>query len=117
MRRGTKLLLLAAMLLTLVAGLTACGSSSKSSSSNASTDTITIKNFNFGAPITVKVGATVTVHNTDTTAHTVTADDNSFNTGPIQPGHTATIKVTKVGTVKFHCNIHNYMTGSIQVTS
>ena len=103
-------------LLALVPALAACGSSSKTASSSAN-DTITISNFKFGSPITMKVGSTVTVKNADTTAHTVTADDTSFDTGPISPGKTKTLTVTKAGTIKFHCNIHNYMTGSIQVTS
>jgi plastocyanin len=107
---------IAVLAFTMVVG--ACGSSGAASAkaSAPSRATITIHNFNFGAPITVKMGTTVTVKNTDSTAHTVTADDKSFDTGPIPPGKTATITVAKAGTVKFHCNIHNYMTGSIQVT-
>jgi plastocyanin len=105
-------------LLALAPALTGCGSSSKSASkSSSSNDTITISNFKFGSPQTVKVGTTVTVKNADTTAHTVTADDISFNTGPISPGKTKTFVVTKAGTIKFHCDIHNFMTGSIRVTS
>jgi plastocyanin len=121
MRRATRLWALAAITVALAFALGACGSSSKgavpASNASASSDAITIHNFNFGAPITVKVGASITVKNTDTTAHTVTADDMSFDTGHIQPGKTATITVSKAGTIKFHCDIHNYMTGSIHVTA
>jgi plastocyanin len=107
----TKLLALVT-LLALAPVLAGCGSSSKSSNA-----TITIRNFKFGSPLTVKVGTTVTVKNADTTAHTVTADDKSFDTGPISPGKTKTFAVTKAGTLRFHCDIHNFMTGSIRVTS
>ena len=97
----------------LVIALGACGSSSKAGSASA----ITIKNFKFSVPASVKAGSVVTVENHDTTAHTVTADDKRFDTGPIAPGKTATITVGKAGTVKFHCNIHNYMTGSLTVSN
>ena len=112
----------------LAIGLAACGSdsSSKSSGSTATSaapapsstgSTITIKNFKFSPdPITVKVGQTVTVKNTDDTTHTVTADDKSFDTGDISGGSTATFTPSKAGSFGFHCNIHNYMTGTVKVT-
>jgi plastocyanin len=101
----------------------ACGSSSSSKATSSTTatasgagDTITIKNFMFGAPITVKAGATVTVKNTDPTTHTVAANDKSFDTGEIVAGTSATFVAPKAGTYKFHCNIHNYMQGTLNVT-
>jgi plastocyanin len=119
MHRASKGIVIAATVIALTLALGACGSSAKTAKAASSSDgsTITIHNFSFGEPITVKSGATITVKNTDSTAHTVTADDMSFNTGPIQPGTTASITVSKAGTVKFHCDIHNYMTGSIHVTA
>jgi plastocyanin len=104
-----------------------CGSSgsSKAAATTATTggtatvaNTITIKNFMFGAPITVKAGSMVTVKNTDSTTHTVAADDDkSFDTGEIHAGASATFVAPKAGTYKFHCNIHNYMMGTLTVTS
>ena len=123
MNQVTKVLAIAATTAALTLSLGACSSSAKTASPSAKTnagataDTITIHNFAFGAPITAKVGATITVKNSDSTAHTVTADDKSFDTGHIEPGKTATFTVSKAGTIKFHCDIHNYMTGSIQVTA
>ena len=111
------------VVVSLAIGLGACGSSSKSASSStapstATGTTITIHNFMFNPPtLMVKTGSTVTVKNTDDTAHTVTALDGSFDTKPIQPGKSATFTVAKAGTFKYHCNIHNYMMGTIQVTS
>jgi plastocyanin len=102
-----------------------CSSSSKSSdkptgttTATASGATISIKNFMFGDPITVKAGATVTVKNTDATTHTLASDDKAFDTGNINGGASATfVAPAKAGTYKFHCNIHDYMHGSIIVTS
>ncbi len=129
----------AAVLLSLGAG--ACGKSSSSTSSTttgasgsatttggatattaastpAGSGGISIKNFMFSPnPATAKVGDTITITNNDTTAHTVTADDGSFDTKDIAPGTTATIKVTKAGSVAFHCNIHQFMKASITVSS
>ncbi len=103
--------------------LSACGSSSKSGASEAPAggvsvpaDTIVIKDFKFNVPASVKVGATVTVMNQDMTAHTVTANDRSFDTGPIQPGTSKSITVGKAGEVPFHCDIHDYMTGALKVS-
>jgi plastocyanin len=104
---------------------TACsssGSSSKaggsSTSGGSSGSTITIKDFKFSpAPLTVKVGQKVTVKNADSTTHTVTANDGSFNTGDVNAGSSASFTAKKAGTFKFHCNIHNYMTGTLKVTS
>ncbi len=117
MKRATRVLAFAATAVALTFTLSACGSSSKGANASSTGATITIHNFNFGAPVTVKTGATITVKNTDSTAHTVTADDKSFDTRPIEPGKTATITVSKAGTITFHCDIHNYMTGSIHVTA
>ena len=79
-------------------------------------NSITIANFQFSPdPLVVKAGATVKVTNSDGTAHTVTAADKSFDTGDIDGGATATITLAKAGTYKYFCNIHNYMTGTIEV--
>jgi plastocyanin len=118
MQRVTKLGSLVVAVLALAVMLGACSSNSanRTAGSNAAS-TITIHNFMFNpSTLTVKIGATVTVHNTDSTDHTVTALDGAFNTGPIPAGKSATFTVSKAGTFPFHCNIHNYMTGTIQVT-
>ncbi len=79
-------------------------------------NSITIANFQFSpAPLVVMAGTTVKVTNTDGTAHTVTAADKSFDTGDVDGGGTSTITLAKAGTYKYFCNIHNYMTGTIEV--
>jgi plastocyanin len=117
------------------AGLVACGSGSTSTSSTtsapagagtttsgspttaASTGGITIKSYAFSpASVKAKVGDTVQIHNADPTAHTVTADDKSFDTKDIAASGMATIHVTTAGTFGFHCNIHQFMKGTITVS-
>ena len=110
-RRLRHVVLAAIAVLAPVVLVSACSSSS----STASKPTITIKNFHFMVPTSVKSGSAVTVKNDDTTAHTVRADDKSVDTGPILPDKTATITVRTAGAIKFHCNIHNYMTATLTV--
>jgi len=80
-------------------------------------DTITIKNFAFGAPITVKPGATVTVKNVGVETHTLSADDAMFDTGNIFGGKTVTFVAPMMpGSYAFHCNFHN-MHGTLIVSA
>jgi plastocyanin len=83
-------------------------------SANQSGNAIVIKNFAFSpTPLRVKAGATVTVTNKDSTAHTVTADKGAFDTGDLGGGKQMTIRIDKAGTYAYHCEIHNFMTGEI----
>jgi|tagenome__1003787_1003787.scaffolds.fasta_scaffold20559441_1 plastocyanin len=79
--------------------------------------TIDISNFKFApATLTVRAGAKVTVKNSDTTAHTATADSGgAFDTGDIAPGSSATITLKSAGSVAYHCSIHSFMHGKIVV--
>jgi plastocyanin len=77
---------------------------------------ITIRNFQFSPnPAVVDAGTALLVTNADGTTHTVTAGDHSFDTGELSGGATKTITITKPGTYKYFCDIHNYMTGTIEV--
>lgn len=76
-----------------------------------------IKNFAF-MPMTInlKVGQTLVVTNLDDAAHTITADDGSFNSGNLAKGQSFTWKATKAGTYSYFCDYHQYMTGTIEVS-
>nr|MDQ3571104.1 cupredoxin domain-containing protein [Actinomycetota bacterium] len=78
--------------------------------------TIVIKDFKF-EPKTLEVapGAEVTVKNEDGAAHTVTAGDRSFDTGNIAGSAQKEITVPGAGQVSYRCDIHQYMTGVIQI--
>ncbi|HEY6748582.1 MAG TPA: plastocyanin/azurin family copper-binding protein [Mycobacteriales bacterium] len=78
--------------------------------------TVVIDNFMFmPATLTVPVGTTVTWKFDDSTDHTVTADDKSFSSPPTSGGRTFTHTFSTAGTVKYHCSIHPFMTGTIVV--
>jgi plastocyanin len=90
-------------------------SSASSSRGSGSGTAVTIKNFQFSPnPIVVKAGSTLTVTNDDGTTHTLTADDKSFGTGNLNGGAKATVKIGAPGKYAYHCEIHNYMTGTIE---
>ena len=92
-------------------------SPSNTSANSAGAQTIDISNFKFAPPtLTVHAGAKVTVKNSDTTAHTATADaGGAFDTHDIAPGASATITLKAAGRVAYHCNIHSFMHGMIVV--
>ena len=99
--------------------------SSTASTSTASTPTagagasgtsISIKDFKFApTPLNAKAGDTITVTNNDGTDHELKANDGSFDAGRFSTG-SMTFTVTKAGTFAYHCDVHDYMTGVIQVT-
>jgi plastocyanin len=61
-------------------------------------------------------GTTVTWTNQDAMAHTVTADDGSWGSGPLGPGTTYSHVFTSPGTYTYHCAFHPFMTGTVMVT-
>jgi plastocyanin len=68
--------------------------------------TISIKDFQYNpADLAVKVGETVTVTNSDTAPHTVTARDGSFNVDVPANGK-ATVTVPKAGSHPYYCTYH-----------
>lgn len=77
---------------------------------------VSIAGFAFApGSLTVAAGQTVTWVNNDGVAHTATGA--AFDTGPIAPGASASVKMAKAGTFTYHCAIHPSMTGTIIVTA
>ena len=100
--------------------------SSSTSASTATTTDITIpqgasvqqvKQFYMPVNASVPKDASVTWTNKDIAPHTATADDGSFDAGTINPGSTASAMIKGQGDIQYHCNIHPWMHGSLQVSS
>jgi plastocyanin len=108
------------ILATLLAAIVfiSCSKSYNSGSNSApAAATVSIKNMAFNpGSLSVTAGATVTWTNSDTTIHTVTADDGSFNSGNIAVGATYSRSFSTAGTFSYHCTIHPEMTGKVIVT-
>jgi plastocyanin len=78
--------------------------------------TVDTKDFVYSpTPLSVAVGQKVTFKNSDTVAHTVTAEDKSFDSGDMQQGKTWSHVFTKAGTYTYTCAYHSFMHGSIVV--
>jgi plastocyanin/uncharacterized membrane protein len=79
---------------------------------------VIIKNFRFQpAQLSVRPGESIEFKNEDIYAHTVTADDGSFDSGLIQPGSTWTLTLAKAGTVAYHCAPHPNMKATLVAAS
>jgi plastocyanin len=67
------------------------------------------------AGLTVALGTTVTWTNDSDAEHTVTADDNSFDHDGIGTGETASQTFDTPGEFPYHCDLHDYMHGTVTV--
>jgi len=75
---------------------------------------VTIKNFLFSPAVSVvPVDTTVQVRNADGFAHTFSG--NHFGSGSLNSGSSFTITFTQVGTYRFYCTIHPFMSGVLYV--
>jgi plastocyanin len=120
--RTRRLLLGLPALLAVLALTSACGPTpkkpgggGKSSSASGST-TVSVKNFAFEPQrLTVSKGTKVTWKFEDTTAHTATANDKSFDSKGLKSGATYSFTFTKPGSYQYLCTFHQYMTGTVTV--
>jgi plastocyanin len=128
-RRGLAVLALLAIGALIAVG---CGGSSNNNQSGSPTTTAastttgggtsggsmaTIQNFAFHpATLNAKAGQKATWSNDDSTTHTVTADDGSFDSGNLSPGKSFSTTLAKAGMIKYHCSIHTFMHGTVSVS-
>jgi len=67
-------------------------------------------------PVTIQEGGKVNWINRDSEAHTATADDDTFDTGPLEEGKLKSETFKEQGTYAYHCTIHGTgMSGSVVV--
>lgn len=67
------------------------------------------------AQITVDAGTPITWTNNDTMPHSVTAQDGTFDSGPIQPGKQFKWTPQTAGAIDYHCIFHPSMTAVMTV--
>ncbi len=78
--------------------------------------TAVVQDFMFRpARIEIAAGTTVVWTNGGQVLHTVTAEDGSFDSGPIEAGARAAITYSQPGTFPFHCTPHPFMRGEVVV--
>ncbi|MCU1603436.1 MAG: blue (type 1) copper domain protein, partial [Frankiales bacterium] len=83
----------------------------------ATGNAIQIKGFAYSpATLKAKVGETITVTNEDSSVHTITASDKSFDSGDLAKGKAFTFTIKKAGSYDYICDIHQYMKGTITVS-
>lgn len=79
---------------------------------------VNIKDLAFGpATLHIKVGQTVEWVNADPLAHTVTADDKSWDSGFLDQGGRFSRRFTSAGSFPYHCEPHPQMRARIIVES
>ena len=78
---------------------------------------VLIKQMQFDPPqMTVQAGDTVEWKNEDIFSHTVTADDGSFDSGLIDPGHSWQMTFKTAQTLAYHCRPHPNMKAALTVS-
>lgn len=63
----------------------------------------------------IAAGTTVTWSNNDPLVHTVSADDKSWDSGPIEPGRSWSYTFTQAGEFAYHCTPHPFMKAVVVV--
>lgn len=77
---------------------------------------VMIDNFVYSpAPLTIKVGTTVTWINHDDIPHTVDSTQGKFKSAALDTDDKFEFKFTEAGEYPFYCRIHPKMTGKIVV--
>ncbi len=65
--------------------------------------------------VTIEVGSTVVWANRDAHLHTVTADDDSWDSGPIDVAGDYRRTFDEPGTFTYHCSYHRWMKATVTV--
>lgn len=65
--------------------------------------------------IRIKAGTEVVWKNKDSSGHTVSAEDGSFNSGTITQGGEFKMKFARPGTYTYTCDMHSFMSGRVVV--
>jgi plastocyanin len=124
----TRILTISLFVVTTLVAVAACSNSGGSVAPSAATSqapaapaggatAVSVKDFAFNpATASVPTGSKVTWTNNDTTAHTVTFDDGSADSGNVASAATFDHTFTTAGTFAYHCTIHSQMKGTVTVS-
>ena len=98
--------------------LAACGGRAAPTAADAAVaSSVSIKGFTYQPnPLSVRKGTTITWTNNDPTIHTISAEDNSFDSGTFKQDATFRITTTKAGSYPYFCRTHPFMRGTLTVT-
>jgi plastocyanin len=97
-------------------GLMQTGAGAQSTTTTAAPVVVHIKNFAYdAATVTIKPGDTVQFVNDDSTPHTVTATDKSFDSGNMDQNAKWSHTFKDPGTYAYICTYHTYMKGTVVV--
>ena len=95
-------------------------STSGKGSGDSGGNTVAIKGFAFDPKaLKVTTGTKVTWTNNDPADHTASADKGDaakYDSGHLGKGKSFSFTFAKAGTYKYHCDIHTYMTGTVEVS-
>lgn len=79
---------------------------------------VEIEGFEFvPSTVTIEEGGKVIWMNQDSTEHTATLDDGSFDSGVLAEGKLKSESFKEPGTYAYHCEIHPEMTGTVEVVA
>ena len=105
-----------ALIFTLLIAASCSKDDTGANNPNPNPNTIYMKNGVFNKDsLQVAIGDAVIWMNDDNIAHTVTADDGSFDSGNIAAGASYTLTFSTLGTFYYHCKDHIAMKGVIKV--
>lgn len=96
-------------------GASAGGGSSSPAPGAPSLAKVTIGGSFSPVKVAVSAGGVVTWTNQDDKAHTVTATNGSFDSGPINPGQSWSHRFSAAGTFAYYCMFHTDMRGTVSV--
>ena len=122
MRQGTIIAIIVIVVVVIAAYFVSTNRSGTSAPANsggqnqASATEIAIQNFAFiPSSITIKAGDTLRWTNRDSAPHTVSSDDNTFESGTMNQGQTFQFTFKTPGTYAYHCSVHPNMKATVVV--
>lgn len=94
----------------------ACLDAQPAQSAGGANQIVIIKQMHFDpSQVSVQAGDTVEWKNEDIFSHSVTADDGSFDSELIAPGHSWQMTFKSAQTIAYHCRPHPNMTATLMV--